>query len=372
MTYALSFLWHERQRFASGILVAAFSALLVALQCGLLLGMLAFASIPVDHGRADIWAGAAGVPSVDLGRAFPSSHLARLAVQPEVVRCEEYLQGFAYWARRDGSVELCMIIGSRLGADSVGAVGELTPDLRARLTEPGAVVLDESDLGRLDTRGIGDETEVSGRRVRVVGLVRGLRSFIGAYVFCSVETARTLLQMSADQSTFLLARCGDPADAAAVVARLRTVHPDMSVFTREELSARSRLRWLIMTKAGIALGYAAALGLVTGAVVTAQTLHAATAASFREYAVLWALGIPARRAAGLVLTQAFLVGAVGSTLSLPGVVALAGVADRLNISVLLPGWLLAATAGITVAMALSSSLSALRILRRLDPALLLR
>jgi putative ABC transport system permease protein len=372
MSYALTILWHQRLRFLPAVLVAAFSALLVALQCGLLLGMIAFASIPVDHAAADVWVGAPRLVSVDLGSPIRDGHLARLAAQPEVERCEVYVEAFAYWSRRDGSTELCMLIGSRLDGGAAGAVRELTPELRARLTEPGAVVVDESDLDRLGIRGPGDVTEVNGRRVRVVGMVRGLRSFIGAYVFCSVETARSLLRMAPDQTVYLLARCRDPADARSVAARLRAAYPSLSAFTRDELSLRSRLRWLTMTKAGIALSYAAALGLLVGAFVTAQTLYAATAASLREYAVLRALGIPYWRSAVLVGVQSCLVGVAGAFLAVPGVYGLAVVADRLTISVLLPGWLLAGTAGLTVAMALLSSLSALRLLRRVDPAVLLR
>src|SRR5262249_35104866 len=193
MPYALTILWHDRQRFLPAILAVAFSALLVAVQCGLLLGMITFASIPVDHSRADVWVGAPRVTSVDLGQPISTANLARLLVQPEVERCEIYLQAFAYWARPDGSTELCMVVGSRLAEGALGAVRELTPDLRARLIEPGAIVVDESDVGRLGIHGVGAVTEISGRHVRVVGLVRGLRSFIGAYVFCSIETARSLL-----------------------------------------------------------------------------------------------------------------------------------------------------------------------------------
>ena len=51
--------------------------------------------------------------------------------------------------------------------------------------------------------------------------------------------------------------------------------------------------WLTMTNAGISAGFTAVLGLLVGAVVTSQTLYAATLASLREFAVLRALGIPA-------------------------------------------------------------------------------
>src|SRR5438105_4041579 len=155
MSYSLSTLWHERQRFLPGVLAVMFSALLIALQCGLLLGLFSITSIPVDHTHADIWIGAPQVLSVDVGRAIPESFLSRLAYEPEVERCEIYIQGFAYWTKPNGGSELCIAIGSRLEDDSMGAVDELTPELRAKLSEPGAIVVDESELERLGINAIG-------------------------------------------------------------------------------------------------------------------------------------------------------------------------------------------------------------------------
>src|SRR4051812_41483897 len=99
MSYSLTMLWYDRQRYLPGVLAVAFSALLIALQCGLLLGLFSITSIPVDRSRADLWMGAPHVLSVDLGRPIRASNQARLAVQPEVERCELYLQGFGYWSK---------------------------------------------------------------------------------------------------------------------------------------------------------------------------------------------------------------------------------------------------------------------------------
>src|SRR6476469_2622542 len=132
MSYSLATLWHDRQRYLPGVLAVAFSALLIALQCGLLLGLFSITSIPIDHTHADVWMGAPEVLSVDLGRPIREAYLGRLACQPEVEHCEIYVQGFAYWSRRDGGTELCMVIGSRLSDDALGAVDELTPEMRRR------------------------------------------------------------------------------------------------------------------------------------------------------------------------------------------------------------------------------------------------
>jgi putative ABC transport system permease protein len=372
MSYSLSTLWHERQRYLPGVLAVGFSALLIALQCGLLLGLFSITSIPIDRNRAEVWMGAPGVLSVDLGRPIRESYTARMAANPEVERCEVYLQGFAYWTKRDGATELCLVIGSRLADGSLGAVDKLTPDLRDRLTEPGTIVIDRSDRERLGVEGVGDTAEVSGLRVKVVGFTDGLKSLAGPYVFCSIATSRPLLRLLPEQVTYVLGKCKDPQDAALVAERLRGEYRNVSAFTKEDFSFRSRKHWLTKTKAGIALGYAAALGLLVGAVVTSQTLYAATAASLREFAVLRALGIPRWRMALLVVNQAFWVGIIGVALSLPAVYGLAALAERLTVQILLPWWLLTAAAGVTLAMALGSGLLALRSLRDVEPATLLR
>jgi putative ABC transport system permease protein len=232
--------------------------------------------------------------------------------------------------------------------------------------------VDESDLDRLGIKGVGDSAEINRQNVKVVGLVKGFVGTAGAHVFCSIDTARSLFSFRPNQASFILGRCFNPGDAGAVVKRLHEEHPEFSAFTAPQLSRRSRNYWLIQTKGGLALGYAAILGLLVGAVVTSQTLYGATMAQIREYAVLWALGIPVRRMAALVLAQAFWVGVSGTVLALPAIFVIAGTAHLIRLVVLLPFWLLAGTALITLVMALGSGLTALRSLRRLEPANLLR
>lgn len=374
MSYSLTTLWHERQRFLPGVLAVAFSALLIALQCGLLLGLFSITSIPIDHTRADVWVSAPEVLSVDLGRPIhEGTTVAHVAMQPEVARAEIYMQGFAYWSKPGvGGNELCMVIGSRLGDDYLGTVDYLTPELRARLMEPGTIVVDQSELERLGISGVGSYAEISGNRARVVGLTTGIKSLAGPYVFCSLYTARDFLRLrGTEMTTYVLAKCHDPAGAAALARRLKQ-SSKLTAFTRGEFSLRSRLHWLTKTKAGIALGYAAALGLLVGAVVTSQTLYAAVAAQLREYAVLRALGIPRWRMALSVLAQSFWVGLIGVCLAVPASFGLAQVADVLGVQVLLPTELLAAAVGITMVMAMLAGLTALRSLRLVEPAMLLR
>jgi putative ABC transport system permease protein len=372
MSYALATLWYERQRFLPAVMAVAFSALLIALQCGLLLGLFSITSIPIDESNADIWIGAPKAPSVDLGYSIPEAWQSFLAL-PEIERTEPYFEGFGYWHKPTGGRELCVVVGSRLGPNALGSIGQLTPELRMRLTEPGAVVIDRGEFDRLGIGKVGECAEVAGKRVRVVGTVQGLRSLAGPYVFCSLETARNLLFPPAGQATFILAKCHHPQDARRVVAYINEHYKKkVQAFTAEDFSLHSRMHWLTKTKAGIALGLAAALGLLVGAVVTSQTLYSATIASLKEYAVLRALGIPRWRMAMMVLSQSFWVGASGVLLSLPVMYGIAELGNEIGAKVLLRWFVILGAVSVTMVMALSSGILALRSLRQVEPATLLR
>jgi putative ABC transport system permease protein len=365
-------LWQERARFLSAILAVAFSATLVSVQWGIVLGIYATTSLPIDHACADVWVGAPGVASVDAGLPITENHLSRLASLAGVERVEPYVLGHASWVRTDGIQEACLVIGSRLAEGSLGAVRQLTPAQRVRLAEPGAVVVDEADLKRLGIRGVGDRVEMSGKHVRVVGVVQGAKGLSAPYVFCSLDTARLLLGLPSDQTTYLLARCRTPADAERAVNRLGA-YSDLSAYTSAAFSSRTRRHWLFDTPGGLATTFLAVLALVVGAIVTRQTLYAATLASVREFALLRALGIRRWRIGLFVVCESFGVGILGVLIALPLLFGLGHWAGVLiGTGLLLPWWLLSAILVITVFLAILSGLATLRSLRLMDPITLLR
>ncbi|HKB01239.1 MAG TPA: ABC transporter permease [Gemmataceae bacterium] len=377
MNYSLATLWHERPRFLPGIGAVAFSAVLIALQCGLLLGLFRITSIPVDHSNADVWVGSQQVLSVDLGRPIPLEKVSRIAGDPRVQTVEPYYQAFASWIKPDGGSELILLIGTSLEPESLGAVNQITQEMRDALTEPFAIVIDESEKRRLGVSGVGDHAEINKLRVRVVGETKGLKSLAGPFVFCSRDTARLLLRNMTPRGhvTYFLVRCHHPEDAEPLVEQLNKDYGerhDMTVMTKDQFSMRSRTHWLLKTKAGIALGYTALLGLLVGMVVTSQTLYAATTASAKEYAILLAMGIPRRKVTATVLVQSFWVGLFGIVLAYPVVHLLAYAGRLVEVIIPLPWELLALAAGVTLVMALIAGLVALRSVRQIEPMSLLR
>jgi putative ABC transport system permease protein len=204
--------------------------------------------------------------------------------------------------------------------------------------------------------------------------VKGMKSLAAPWIMCSLTTARKILStyLQPEQTTYLLARAESPQRAKEIVDELNAEYPDMQAHTADEFSFSCRWYWLTRTKAGIAIGYAALLGLLVGAVITAQTLYSATMASAREFATLLALGIPRRKIYGLVMEQSFWVGVAGMVVALPVVYLLSLGAAAGGAKVVLRPELLAGAAAITVFTALGSGLFALRSVRNIEPMSLLR
>jgi|SRR5579883_422707 len=375
MSYALQTLWHERSRYASGVLAVTFSAVLIALQCGLLLGLFKITSTPIDNTSADIWVGSTSVPSVDLGKPIPTWYLSRVDGVPGVTSVELYIANFANFTRPSGGTELCFLLGSSTDTGSAGAATMLTREQLDALTMPDSIIVDESDIKRLGLDNPEGKAKINGKEVKVVGTVRGIKGIAGSWVFCSLYTARHLLGflLPHDHVTYLLARCESPARAKEIARDLRDKYgSDMDAYTAAEFSSRSRWYWLFRTKAGIAIGYAALLGLIVGAVITAQTLYSATAANAKEFALLLAMGIPRWRISRMVLAQSFWIGLLGLLLAYPVCVGLRYAAGRVGADVDLRWEVLLGTVIVTIGMALLSGLLALRSVRQIEPILLLR
>src|SRR5262245_55570161 len=189
MSYAITTIWHERNRFLPAIMAVAFSALLIALQSGLLLGLLSMMSTPVDKASADVWVAFPGVRSVDLGNGIPNYWATRVMQQPGVERVESSVMGFGLWTSRSRGdrpsthTEVCMVVGTELNQRSIGLLEPLRrqPHLTAMLAEPMTVLIDESEKDRLGVHAVGDTADILHWSVRVIGFVKGLKSLGGAY-----------------------------------------------------------------------------------------------------------------------------------------------------------------------------------------------
>jgi putative ABC transport system permease protein len=90
-------LWRDRNRFLPALLAVGLSAVLIAVQCGLVMGLVLTTSAPIDHCSAQLWVLPLEAPSLHSTSGFPLSWQARLDLQPEVDRSETYITAMGRW-----------------------------------------------------------------------------------------------------------------------------------------------------------------------------------------------------------------------------------------------------------------------------------
>src|SRR2546428_539 len=87
-------LLHDRLRFAITVAGVAFAVTLVLVQVGLFMGLLAKATVTIEHASADIWVTSKNTPNVDFAHTFPETAVLRVRGVPGVARADNLIIQF--------------------------------------------------------------------------------------------------------------------------------------------------------------------------------------------------------------------------------------------------------------------------------------
>ena len=188
------------------------------------------------------------------------------------------------------------------------------------LTQKGRVLFDEKsrpEFGPVaewfrDGRTV--ESEISGKRVRVSGLIE-LGSSFGAdgNLLTSSETFLELLPNTPPGSIEVgLVRLQQGTDAEAVVEKLNALLPeDVTVLTKQGFIDFEQNYWRTSTSIGFIFTLGAAMGFVVGCVIVYQVLYSDVSDHLPEYATLMAMGYKLRTLLGVVVREGLLLALFG-------------------------------------------------------------
>ncbi|HYI04608.1 MAG TPA: FtsX-like permease family protein, partial [Reyranella sp.] len=233
-----------------------------------------------------------------------------------------------------------------------------------------AVIVDKTYLAELGLSGVGDTAQVGASRVRVVGLTEGIRSFtVTPFIFTTLNRARSLIDMPADNITYVLTKLAPGADIEKVRADIKAKLPDSEVLTRAEFRTRSINHWMFSTGAGVALIGGAVLGLIVGTVIVAQTLYSSTKDHLSEFATLRALGSSSGYIHRVILIQAGLSAVIGYVLGMSIALTIVYLSDHTALPIVMSPGLAALLLALTFVMCAISALSAIGKVMRIDPAM---
>lgn len=370
---------YEWRRYMAAVVALAFSGLLVLSQVGMFVGMGKSFTATVDRSRADLFVLAPKAEQLFNSGGLPRRMMPLVYMNPEVVQVSD-LQGDGGLFVNLGSPgkgkrkrEYVQIWVVDPDPNALTLPTDFGDDVREALSIPYTVAIDQSSLGRLGT-GLGQKATLNGRDIRVGAILHGYPNIMQATVVMSRETIKLLGEArSSDRIGPMMVRLRDPAKAELVRDQLNAASGGQyRAWTRAELSAANDKDMMSNQFIGLMLGFSAFLGLAIGLGITWQTLRGAILANIKEFASLRALGVSMGSLRIIIVELSFWVGVAGLATTGVFVTLVALLARSAGIPMVFPPGNVISTAIFLLVIALLSGVFSLGMLKKSQPADLLR
>jgi putative ABC transport system permease protein len=368
LTLASRNLFHDRLRFIATLVGIVFSVVLVMVQMGLFLGFGRMVTTMIDHAATDLWIVPKGAKCFEDPSLLDFKLRNRIATVDGVASVLPLVIGFSDWRLESGGMTPVFIVGADQHDGALQPWNVVDGNVQG-LAQGFSVAVDRTYFDRLGVSGIGSTAEIRGRKVRVVALTDGIRSFTTTpYVFVDLKNARMFTGTPRDRANDFLVRLNANADRVKVIEAIRGQIDDAEVLTTAEFRGRSRSFWLFGTGAGAALFAGALLGVIVGTVIVAQTLYSSTKDHLNEFATLRAMGSSNRYIYNVIIYQALINAVIGFAIAYGIGALVVKMTAKSAMPIVITPWLVAALAMLTVVMCVTSAIGAIVRIVRIDPA----
>ncbi|MEZ5427865.1 MAG: ABC transporter permease [Pyrinomonadaceae bacterium] len=365
-------LFHDKIRLIVTLTGVIFAVVLFSVQIGLFFGFRRATSDIVDHSNADLWVTGKDAKYLENGVRFNSSKKYKVLGIDDVAEVEEFAADFSQWKVSSGSEEGILLIGFN-PRKNLGAPWNLTAGKISDLEQPDTVIIDELYKDKLKVSEIGESVEILGKRARVVGFTRGIRTFTTSpAVFTSFKNAQEYRDLHDDKTYYLLVKARPGADLRELKRTLRMSLSDVEVYSQEEFSRSTQNYWMFGTGAGVTVLIAAVLGLIVGVVVVAQTIYSATVDHIREYGTLKAMGASNFYLYRVIISQAAISAVLGYGFGISIALLVSYISQQGKTAIILPDWVVAILFGLTFLMCIGASVISINKVTRIDPAMVFK
>jgi putative ABC transport system permease protein len=379
VSLALSTLIYEWRRYLAAVIALAFSGLLILAQVGMFAGIGEAFTATINRSPADIMVlGPKAENLMNGGSGVPRRLMPQVHMHPEVIQVRDLDGDGALYQNfpKKGEKQKREFVNITAIDPYPGAVTlptDYTEEWREALTEPYAIAVDETALARLGVK-LGDKAKLSGKTVRVRAVIHGYPNMMNPAVVTSRDTLRLLgMASGAERVGPLMIKIADPSRAEIVRDQLNaTLDGKARAWTRAELAKANADSMFKEQIIGVMLGFSVFLGIVIGTAITSQTLRGAILASIKEFASLRALGVGMGSLRLIVVELAFWVGLAGLAMTGVLVAGVGALARAGGVPMAFPTEWVVWVAVLLVIIAMGSGLLALGILKKSQPADLLR
>ncbi len=377
MSLALSTVIYEWRRYLAAVAALAFSGLLILAQVGMFVGMGKAFTATIDRSRADLFVLPAKAESLLNTGGMPRRLMPLVYLDPGVAEVEDMDDDGGLFSNLDKGTNKKRNYVSVSSVDTEPGALTLPTDFseatRQALSVPYAVAIDKSALGTLGVK-LGDTAALGGHAVKVAAVLSGYQNILNQNVVVSRQTLRLMGKARpANRVGPMMVRLRDPATADLVRDRLNIIGKgQFRAWTKAELSAANDKAFISMSFIAIVLGFSVFLGFGIGVGITSQTLRGAVLGNIKEFASLRALGVSMGSLRLVVMELSFWVGVAGLGLTAVLVAGVSMLANSGGIPMSFPLAAVIGVGGLLLAIAIFSGALAMGVLKKSQPADLLR
>lgn len=370
-------LTQDKAKFIGLILSLSFSALIIAQQAGIFLGlMMRTYSTITDIPQAEIWVMDPNVKMIDEFKPLRDTDLFRVRSVEGVQWAVPMFKGLIRARLPDGHFQTCVLLGiddaTLIGGPNILLKGNIY-DLR----RPDAIILDDYELngklsiergplGQKTPLAMFDELELNDKRAIVVGICHLTRTFqTQPVIYTTYNRALAYAPYERKLLSFVLVKPNPSISAKKLCEKIHKI-TGLLALTNEEFRKKTILYYLENTGIPLNFGLAILLGILIGAAIAGQIFFNFTTDNLPYLALLSVMGASKKLLAKITIMQASWVALLSWNIG-TGAAALIGYLTRnTQLSFYLPPTLYFATGLIIFIICIIASLISISRIYNID------
>ncbi len=370
---ALRILLYDKIRSLITLLGVVFAVGLIFAQVGIYLGLMETSSVIIDHTEGDIWVTSKNTRNFDFAQPIPEYFYDHVKSVEGIQWAEKLIVTWGLIKQKEGGTEQVEVIG--YNPDTlVGGPWKMTEGDARSVKNGNFFIVDESAWKRLGKFQVGDYRDIFFRRLQVVGISSGAKSFTTApLIFTSYNVAQSLSDLVGPANTvFVVAKVDPRYGVADVVARLKKKLKDVDVYTSGDFSRKTRLYWTIETGVGFSFMLTILISFLIGMLIVGQTIYNSTMEHIKEFGTLKAMGADNAEIYRIIFSQAIINALAGYLASLVITIASVKIYHAAGMVMVVNVWVNVVVLVLTLLMCFAAAFVSIRKIKSIDPAILFR
>jgi putative ABC transport system permease protein len=314
---ALKMLTGERAKYFGLIFAIAFCTFLLENQTSIFAGiLLRTGSQILDVTDAEIWVMDPKTEYFEQTKALKDTDLTRVRGVDGVQWAVKLFKGSPVARTLKGRFAVSFCLGLD-DATLAGAPRKMLLGSWERLREPDSVIIDEAGYVLLfpgEPLQLGRTLELNDHKATIVGISNASAPFVSWPVMhARYSEAVNFVGRERTQLSYVLVRPRSGMDLKELCRRIEA-QTGLRARTTDEFRWDCIRYYLKNTGIPVNFGITIAIALIVGTVVAGQTFYLFTVENLKQFGALKAIGVTNLRLTGMVLLQAFTVGAIGFSL----------------------------------------------------------